>query len=67
MWFVAFIITAVLLLGSMLINGRLALRNHAMLATMEKMHEKLKESDATNVRLAEKVETTPLKEIEDGE
>ena len=65
MWFVAFVITSFLLLGAMLFQGRLVLRNKAMLATMEKMHEKLKEAADMNIRMAKALGEEMVKEIEE--
>jgi hypothetical protein len=64
-WFVAWAITALLLLGSMMFNGRLVLRTRMMLATMEKMHEKLRESSDMNIRMAKELGEETVKKIEE--
>jgi len=71
-WFIAWAITALLLLGAMLLNTRMVLRNQKMLGTLEKMQEKLKETsqhlrDAseTILRLAKEVGEDTLRQIEE--
>lgn len=63
---------ALLLLGAMLLNTRMAHHNQKMLGTLEKMQEKLKETsqhlrDAseTILRLAKEVGEDTLRQIEE--
>lgn len=65
-WIIAWAITSLLLLGSMLFNGRLVLRNHKMLGTMERMQKELREQSNLNLRLAKEVGEDVLKRIEEA-
>ena len=46
-------------------QGRLVMRNKAMLATMEKMHEILKKTTEMNIRMAKALGEEMVKEIEE--
>lgn len=64
-WFVAWAITAVLLLVSMLLNQQVLARNQEILDTMKKLQKAIREGSNTNLRLAQKLGEQTLKEIDE--
>jgi hypothetical protein len=67
MWFIAWAITALLLLGAMVLNTRMVLRNQKTLGTLEAMRKELKTQNNLILRLAQEVGEATLKQIEEAQ